>query len=160
MIDKGAHAGYFDTNAAHEKINEALEKRFGHADIARRSTNYQVHLDYDLIEKENLDIEAIKSLIIRELNKIDGITFAVDQTKVNSSSVPQPIRERIANGYNPKRSGEIQYIVDPQFYSGKEGGTGTTHGTWAPYDAHIDRKSTRLNSSHVAISYAVFCLKK
>src|SRR5439155_17639795 len=26
--------------------------------------------------------------------------------------------------------------------------------------AHLDRKSTRLNSSHVAISYAVFCLKK
>src|SRR5690625_6078822 len=26
--------------------------------------------------------------------------------------------------------------------------------------SHIDRKSTRLNSSHVAISYAVFCLKK
>src|SRR5437660_2606608 len=26
--------------------------------------------------------------------------------------------------------------------------------------AYQDRKSTRLNSSHVAISYAVFCLKK
>src|SRR5690606_41351543 len=26
--------------------------------------------------------------------------------------------------------------------------------------ANIDRKSTRLNSSHVKISYAVFCLKK
>src|SRR5437870_9306672 len=26
--------------------------------------------------------------------------------------------------------------------------------------ACLDRKSTRLNSSHVAISYAVFCLKK
>src|SRR3712207_7940974 len=25
---------------------------------------------------------------------------------------------------------------------------------------HIDRKSTRLNSSHANISYAVFCLKK
>src|SRR5699024_12451475 len=25
---------------------------------------------------------------------------------------------------------------------------------------HADRKSTRLNSSHVSISYAVFCLKK
>src|SRR5690348_18431664 len=25
---------------------------------------------------------------------------------------------------------------------------------------HIDRKSTRLNSSHPSISYAVFCLKK
>src|SRR5690625_7106957 len=27
-------------------------------------------------------------------------------------------------------------------------------------DPFLDRKSTRLNSSHVAISYAVFCLKK
>src|SRR3712207_7954961 len=26
--------------------------------------------------------------------------------------------------------------------------------------AHVDRKSTRLNSSHANISYAVFCLKK
>src|SRR5690625_7092090 len=29
-----------------------------------------------------------------------------------------------------------------------------------PGDVAVDRKSTRLNSSHVAISYAVFCLKK
>src|SRR5256885_3469789 len=28
---------------------------------------------------------------------------------------------------------------------------------WAP---RLDRKSTRLNSSHLVISYAVFCLKK
>src|SRR5690349_23684003 len=27
-------------------------------------------------------------------------------------------------------------------------------------DRSVDRKSTRLNSSHVEISYAVFCLKK
>src|SRR5215475_14913726 len=28
------------------------------------------------------------------------------------------------------------------------------------HSAGVDRKSTRLNSSHVKISYAVFCLKK
>src|SRR5437667_9070557 len=33
----------------------------------------------------------------------------------------------------------------------------TTH--WQYVDA-LDRKSTRLNSSHITISYAVFCLKK
>src|SRR5690625_6428094 len=31
---------------------------------------------------------------------------------------------------------------------------------WALASMKRDRKSTRLNSSHVAISYAVFCLKK
>src|SRR5207249_8836217 len=29
-----------------------------------------------------------------------------------------------------------------------------------PLEDPLDRKSTRLNSSHVSISYAVFCLKK
>src|SRR5262245_64612132 len=31
---------------------------------------------------------------------------------------------------------------------------------WKPRSRRIDRKSTRLNSSHLGISYAVFCLKK
>src|SRR5437868_10058554 len=34
-----------------------------------------------------------------------------------------------------------------------------TNDAWTPLRA-ADRKSTRLNSSHVSISYAVFCLKK
>src|SRR5690625_6175357 len=36
------------------------------------------------------------------------------------------------------------------------------HGTQGQHTATLagDRKSTRLNSSHVASSYAVFCLKK
>src|SRR5436309_4814465 len=33
-------------------------------------------------------------------------------------------------------------------------------GCSSTVDEHPDRKSTRLNSSHVKISYAVFCLKK
>src|SRR6266496_2843455 len=32
--------------------------------------------------------------------------------------------------------------------------------TSRPFSMQSDRKSTRLNSSHVEISYAVFCLKK
>src|SRR3712207_8272269 len=34
------------------------------------------------------------------------------------------------------------------------------HGRTGTRRAHLDRKSTRLNSSHANISYAVFCLKK
>src|SRR5207249_11335886 len=39
--------------------------------------------------------------------------------------------------------------------------TGIDHATTTTSEgAFADRKSTRLNSSHVSISYAVFCLKK
>src|SRR3712207_8250590 len=37
--------------------------------------------------------------------------------------------------------------------------TGTIEATYDARD-RLDRKSTRLNSSHANISYAVFCLKK
>src|SRR5688500_20054009 len=35
-----------------------------------------------------------------------------------------------------------------------------TRRRWYWFDDTADRKSTRLNSSHLVISYAVFCLKK
>src|SRR5437899_7256222 len=35
-----------------------------------------------------------------------------------------------------------------------------TDGSVEPKEIETDRKSTRLNSSHLGISYAVFCLKK
>src|SRR5256885_8372676 len=39
---------------------------------------------------------------------------------------------------------------------------GERHGNWSDWSREhgLDRKSTRLNSSHLVISYAVFCLKK
>src|SRR5579883_1313769 len=43
---------------------------------------------------------------------------------------------------------EISILVEPQKIPGNV------------VQSMVDRKSTRLNSSHVKISYAVFCLKK
>src|SRR5256885_15439662 len=46
---------------------------------------------------------------------------------------------------------------------GRAKGAGTAGGSSHDRDElrrRLDRKSTRLNSSHLVISYAVFCLKK
>src|SRR5690625_5747792 len=52
----------------------------------------------------------------------------------------------------------IDYVV--KFNGGNNAGHTVVVGD-EKYALHLlDRKSTRLNSSHVAISYAVFCLKK
>src|SRR5437899_8218998 len=47
------------------------------------------------------------------------------------------------------------YVADQRTPTGVPGGTDPTRHATGP-----DRKSTRLNSSHLGISYAVFCLKK
>src|SRR3970282_2456068 len=60
----------------------------------------------------------------------------------------------------PPRSTLFPYTT--LFRSGKPGGRDAcVLGADLARDAAVrDRKSTRLNSSHITISYAVFCLKK
>src|SRR5207253_10436754 len=54
--------------------------------------------------------------------------------------------------------------IDEALFDRRAAGVGAARhhdlGPALPADVARDRKSTRLNSSHVAISYAVFCLKK
>src|SRR5699024_11325335 len=57
-------------------------------------------------------------------------------------------RDGVGGPAHRKRSGRRRTVYS---YS-----TTAAIGTWI----WSDRKSTRLNSSHVSISYAVFCLKK
>src|SRR3712207_8578966 len=49
---------------------------------------------------------------------------------------------------------------DPGQLEHKLGIKGSPTGSPTFTDVRVDRKSTRLNSSHANISYAVFCLKK
>src|SRR5437879_10997904 len=53
----------------------------------------------------------------------------------------------------------VSHHLEPDGVEGHVRSTNTApHGCTVP--RHSDRKSTRLNSSHRCISYAVFCLKK
>src|SRR5438067_4841232 len=68
---------------------------------------------------------------------------------------------RIMSGFVLLQFGSAKWFAFPAAIMP---GGGTAPVGSLPYVAAvlevIDRKSTRLNSSHVSISYAVFCLKK
>src|SRR5207245_11759224 len=51
-------------------------------------------------------------------------------------------------------------VVSPRARRARPVSHDRVHGLRRPYPVDPDRKSTRLNSSHGSISYAVFCLKK
>src|SRR5207253_6596191 len=61
---------------------------------------------------------------------------------------------------DPFRSVMPVHINRTRFTEHSVFGTGAEMGVILSVIWRGDRKSTRLNSSHVAISYAVFCLKK
>jgi hypothetical protein len=64
------------------------------------------------------------------------IAFAVDESKIGEAPIPEPLKTMIINGYNFKRSGGVEIILNAGWFEGYSK-TGTTHGTWNPYDTHI-----------------------
>lgn len=101
--------------------------------------NYQVFFDKASIEREHLDFANVKKLAIEYLNRSACFAYVADMQEINSCTMPQPIRDRAVNGYNRLRSGDIQLIMQPGYYtpSSKKIPGGTEHGVWNPYDAHI-----------------------
>src|SRR5256885_7301346 len=74
-------------------------------------------------------------------------------------------RERGGEGTDVRelrRRDEQHWLAEPgergELLAGRQ--PGAQHGVRGRRARYRDRKSTRLNSSHLVISYAVFCLKK
>src|SRR5690348_18080662 len=92
------------------------------------------------------------------------------RSDVCSSDLPEPGDQPLEGGGQHVLVGRLGiFSVGPSErdpVAAEDGGTaGGGGGPWAGgatrrRGGHTDRKSTRLNSSHPSISYAVFCLKK
>jgi predicted AlkP superfamily pyrophosphatase or phosphodiesterase len=102
--------------------------------------NYQVFLNNRLINQLGFDREKIKEKVMYWLGNQAGITYVIDMEHIERAALPEPIHTMLVNGYNRRRSGCIQYIMDPNWYDYGYTGittTGTTHSSWNPYDSHI-----------------------
>ncbi|MDB5060182.1 MAG: nucleotide pyrophosphatase, partial [Mucilaginibacter sp.] len=136
LVDNKIPAGIWNESTTRTGLNKILEDKYKQKNLVLSFNNYQVNFNNAIITNENINSEALKQDCINYLQKQPEIAYAVDMQKAQSSTVPEDLRSRIQNGYNAERSGAIQVILKPGWYSG-HGATGTTHGTWNPYDAHI-----------------------
>ncbi len=136
MLDRKINAGIFQTSAIMAELNTSLEKEFKVKGAVRSFNNYTVSLNYQAIEAGKSNLTDIKKRIIEFLRKKEGVAFAIDMEEAQNANIPENYRERIINGYNRERSGVIQIILKPAWYSGS-GPTGATHGTLSPDDTHI-----------------------
>jgi arylsulfatase A-like enzyme len=88
------------------------------------------------MDEPKADFKAIKSLVVDFLKKQSGVAYAVDIDRLGEAPIPEPVKTMIANGYNFKRSGQVQVVFNPGWLE-TYARTGTTHGSWNPYDTHI-----------------------
>jgi len=129
-------AGNIDMQKLFTDLNASLKAKFGKGELVVDVVNYQVFLNLPLIESSSLKINEIQEWIIDYLTKQKGIVRAFKTSDIPSTTLNARVKEMLANGYYPNRSGQIQMIIQPQWIEGFMNG-GTTHGVSNTYDAHI-----------------------
>ena len=127
--------GNFEDADLRNELNRMIEAGFGISKVVQSLQNYQVYLNINELEKQGKDVTAVKKAVIKALQEKPYIINVFETDKLAVTSLAEPLKTMLTNGYNPKRSGDIQFTLKAGYFDG--GKKGTTHGLWNPYDAHI-----------------------
>src|SRR5690606_4511456 len=119
------------------------------------------------VNREDIDLAASKTQAADFLENKHYDLFILDillpqypEDIATSKEYSIDLLNEIRNTNNYNRPKHIVGITSDKSVA-LEAGRFFLDSTWTIVEySEIDRKSTRLNSSHVKISYAVFCLKK
>ena len=159
MEDNKMHGGKWLHESGVQAMEDAVAKHFGLQlrPVIADVYDYRVFLNRESISQQGLDYREVKQAIIDHLLHSPNICYAVDFERLNQTSLPPVLRDRMLLGYHPRRSGDIIFVVEPGYYDfGKNSSpTGTTHGEWNPYDAHIPLLFYGWKVSHGATSREV-----
>jgi predicted AlkP superfamily pyrophosphatase or phosphodiesterase len=127
--------GTWSEGAAVRKINEAVKQQFGIERVVLHSSNHQLYINHDAVSKAGKSEKDIREFITALLMKDPLVTNVIYLPELFYTTLPEPLRTMLANGYNAKSGGDLQIILQSGYIDG--GKTGTSHSVWYPYDAHI-----------------------
>jgi len=128
-------SGTYNTGPLKSALNKMLTEKYSLDNVVIVIENSQVYINHKEIQENGKNIGQVENDIIDYLKTQPYIVNAFSTENIETQSIPAPIKQRLINGYNQKRSGQIGFIEKPGYIEG--GDKGTTHGTWYPYDAHI-----------------------
>lgn len=135
MEENKLPGGLYSDSQVIKSLNTLFEDKFKVKKAIIASINSQFYFDHEAIKDAKADLTTIKALTIEMLRKEDAVMDAFDLEKLSTKTVPEQIKKALTYGFYAKRSGDIHYVLKSNYFSG--GKTGTTHGSWNPYDSHI-----------------------
>jgi predicted AlkP superfamily pyrophosphatase or phosphodiesterase len=128
-------AGLLGMGTINNAVKKALNDRFGEANYIKASDNYQLYLDHKVLRDKKLKVGDIYEVVRETMLPMPGIADVINLKELGQSHLNPYQLELYKNAYNVKRSGDLQIIPQPGWFSG--GTTGTTHGSPYNYDTHV-----------------------
>jgi hypothetical protein len=118
-----------------DPIREALAARFGPGKWIEGTAGTSPYFNLELIRENKLDRAEVERVAAEAAEAIPQVARVFTRTQLLRGMVPgDRISQQIARSYHPRRSGDLEVVLDPYWIRGDRG---TTHGTPYVYDTHI-----------------------
>ncbi|NBR55529.1 MAG: alkaline phosphatase family protein [Chitinophagia bacterium] len=128
-------AGTITDDGIKNELGKMLTAKGLNPKLISAITEFNIYFNHNLMDSLQVTQDKLTSLITNYLEQKSNIIQVVESRKAAIAPLPQSIRERIVNGFNPQRSGDLMFITKSGVVGG--GNTGTGHGVFYNYDAHI-----------------------
>ncbi|MCX6288210.1 MAG: alkaline phosphatase family protein [Bacteroidetes bacterium] len=128
-------AGTISDDGIKTELGKMLSSKGLNPKLISAITEFNIYFNHNLMDSLQVNQDKLTALITNYLEQKSNIIQVVESRKAAIAPLPQSIRERIVNGYNPQRSGDLIFITKSGVVGG--GNTGTGHGVFYNYDAHI-----------------------
>jgi hypothetical protein len=116
-------------------VKLALDAKFGQGEWILDSAGTSPYLNLDLIREKGLDEAEVRRVAAKAAAAVPHVLRVYTRDQLQLGAVPNdPVSTRVIHSFNPKRSGDLEIVLEPYWIRSAEG---TTHGTPYSYDTHI-----------------------
>lgn len=138
----GIDAKYFNPEELDKaKAIEVLKDKYGIAkELISGFEHPYVYLNNEIIKQHNLNVDEVSRAIAAELSKFKGVAYAVPSIDLVEGKMPDTrLYKQILRNFNPKRSGDIYLVLEPQWFVNEFDGltVASTHGSPWRYDTFV-----------------------
>lgn len=133
--------GYFFMHERLQVLRDDFIMRYN-ADLLEYETNQNIYLDLHKIDSLKLNIDEVAAYAASELRKWPEVKTVLTREQLRAGSAATDYwGELLRNGYDPQRSGEVIFLLQPGYLSKDhdepKAHQGTSHGSAFNYDTHV-----------------------
>ena len=135
LKDKKIPAGYFNHNQAIPLLRSYLNLIYDKGHWVKSYKQQQIFLNQTLIEDSRISLEEIQTRIAQFMIQFTGVANAMTASTLQTNNFTHGIFQKMQNGFNQKRSGDIILNLEPGWV-GKDENV-TNHNSAYTYDTHV-----------------------
>ena len=129
--------GRGDLSAIVAAVNQALASEFGPGDWVEAASEFQIYLDRAALAKQGASLGQAEYAAAEAAANLPQVAAAFTRSQIMTGNLPgTPIARKVANSFNPQRSGDVYIVLEP-YAVPIRAETGSTHGSPWSYDAQV-----------------------